>query len=243
MADPTQRSSCCRGFLLIEVAIAMVILAVLVVPLATGMQSAMDRSARARAQAHDLSACPEGAGAEEAWEWGARVTSVGWQPGPTLSVSSEGRGGAESIVGVWVDGWFLGEQILDGSCGLCVEAYDWSGAAGRELVIRVRQSEGAWGPPWRSVVPEEDEWPADETAGYEAAAGDGETTGDETVVHLPTLANPPAEVLQPDALFEKGPLGLLFLLSSESGDRCDVSLDGELQSWQMEEGRRLDVYF
>ncbi len=62
---------------------AMVILAVLVVPLATGMQSAMDRSARTRAQAHDLSARSEGAGMGEAWEWGARVTSIGWQPGPT----------------------------------------------------------------------------------------------------------------------------------------------------------------
>lgn len=176
-----------------------------------------------------------------AWEWGARVTSIGWQPGPTLYVSAEDRGGAECVVGMWVDGWFVGEQTLDAGGGACVEAYDWSGASDRELVIRVRQSEGVWGPPWRSIVPEGGG--AGEATGHGAVAGDGSITGDDSVVHMPTPANPPAEVLQPDVLFEKGPLGLLFLLSSETWDRCDVSLDGELQSWPMEEGRRLDVYF
>lgn len=56
----TKPIGACPGFLTIEVAMAMIILALLLVPLATGMQSAMDRSVRVRTQANALSARSDG---------------------------------------------------------------------------------------------------------------------------------------------------------------------------------------
>jgi hypothetical protein len=242
-AHLTQEARDRRGFILIEVAIAMVILALLVVPLAAGMQTAIGRSVRVRAQAQGLSVRPDEATIEDPWEWGTRVTSIRWQPGPTLYVNAEGRSGSECVVGLWVDGWFLGERPSDAGGCICVGASDWSGETGRELVVRARQSEEAWGPPRRTVIPEGDGSTVGETAGHEAVAGNGSITDGQTVAHVPTLANPPVEVLQSDVLLEEGPLGLLFLLSPATCGRCDLSLDDQLQSWQVERGRALDVYF
>jgi hypothetical protein len=154
------------------------------------------------------------------------------------------RGGSPAIVGLWVDGWFRGEWSIADDGGVEVPAPDWSGAAGGELLIRTRDVEGVWGPPWRSIVPSEEVAPASPTAvGHGAVAGDGATTGTETLVHVPALANPPLRVSRDDVVLRVDPLGLLFDLSSSDLGLCDVALGESLQSWRTEEGRALDIYF
>jgi len=92
---------------------AVVLLAVLVVPLVTAVESAAGRAEMAMSQAAHASGWAEDHGTDEAWEWGEAVSSAWWRPGPTLHIRTEGTGetaaeGGESIIaGLWADGWFL----------------------------------------------------------------------------------------------------------------------------------------
>lgn len=216
----------------------------LIVPLVTGITSAIDRAGKVRAQAGEVSDGTAKSTAGAAWEWGLSAVSVRWEAGPALCVEVEGRDGVESIVGLWVDGWFRGELSPDDSEGVEVPTSEWSGETGSEVVIRVREAQGVWGPPWRSIVPARDYDPAGSTTtGRRAKVGDGATTGSETVIHVPALATPPLEVSRSDVPLEVDLLGLLFELSPTSWGICEVTLGKSIRSWKTEEGRALDMYF
>ena len=80
------------------------------------------------------------------WSWGPRIAEAWWEPGPVLAVSAPGVApGAPMLVGVWAQGWFLGELEVDEE-GVIKMAVDpagggWFQKAGQELILRTRKSE------------------------------------------------------------------------------------------------------
>ncbi len=238
------------GFLLLEVMAAAVLLAVLIVPLTTGALAALGAADAVRGQGENLAVAVEESNDDEAWGWGPRVVCAAWTPGPVLDLSVQCRGDVSLTVGVWVDGWLLGEFVSDPDGSVSLRASEWAGAEGRELTVRARQGEGVWGAPWRSVVASrEGEAPRltaiDATA---AEGGAGFLDDDLSVIHAPALANPEVRVDTAVGPVEVGPLGLPLLIGPSGAGRCDVGLGPEApgdraQSWYAEKGRAVDLYF
>jgi hypothetical protein len=179
-----------------------------------------------------------------AWDWGPRVVSTVWHPGPVLDLEIESREEAGAVVGLWVDGWFLGEWVPDASRRLSLGASEWGGSAGAELVLRVRESEGAWGAPWRSLVPDSMGWLSflpEATA--DEASGPGVEVALTSLVHSPWLANPSLDISWAHHPLQADAAGLVFELPPSSSGRCEAMLGARNQLWWMEVGRGLDVYF
>jgi len=142
----------------------------------------------------------------------------------------------DRVVGLWADGWFLGEWEPDGSGVLQVDARVWADLASDDLTVRVRQAGGAWGPPWRLVVPSgSGESVASESAG-DGGAG-------EMVVHVPTLGNPGLGLSWADAAPDVTAPGLLLIFPSPGPGTHEIQLDGRKQSWKTESESDLDIYF
>lgn len=226
------------GSVLIEVVVAVVLLAILVVPLAERMLSAATRADAVRQQADRVANDFPGERMLASWTWGSEVRGAWWRPGPTLYVDTWRSGDLTLAVGLWVDGWFLGEQspVVEGV--LRFGAGTWSTYVGAELVMRVRSPGGVWGPPWRSLVPEADgllslAGPAGMAAGVEA----------QVVAHAPAAANPEFQVSWAQVCPDPGSLGLPLVLESVLSGPAGLSLDGSGQSLRMQPERALDVYF
>lgn len=259
----------CRGagFILVEVLMAIVILAVLIVPLATGMTSAVRRAAMMREQTATLAACTSNSSSGAAWDWGPMVVSLAWESGPSADspawagavarVEVEGGENPGLTVGLWTDGWFQGEWEVGEGRVLKVVAGELSaelGSAtpGAELTVRVREPGGSWGPPWRALVPADNSSTIPPTAvWHDPGPSDGVLTGTENVVHVPALANPAVQISCADVPLEREPLGLLLSVPTLGEGVCGINLSdlpeddsgGCIQSWYMEEERALDVYY
>jgi hypothetical protein len=232
------------GFVVMEVLVTVVLLAVLIVPLATGVSAAVGGAVRVREQAALLPAVNSESASRTAWEWGPMVGGLQWTSGPTATIELETRADSEVAVGLWVDGWFLGEWSPDGEHVLELPASMWSGHESGELTIRARGLDGPWGPPWRWMIPGEDFEPVPMAdLGHDVVESDGATTGGETVVHVPGLAKPDVEILQPDTALYVDRLGLVFHLLPTSTAVLDIRLGEVAQCWFMENGRALDLYF
>ena len=113
------------------------------------------------------------------WDWGPRVVGAEWRPNGALEVQAVGGAGQVSAaVGLWMDGWFRLEVAVDSGGRAVFTAGDFAHVAeGAEVIIRVREERGAWGPPWRNSVGTETE-----------GAGVGSTITEEVstlVVHSP----------------------------------------------------------
>jgi len=234
------------GFLLIEVLVALVLLAIMIVPLAAGVSSGADRASDVRAKEACALLITSDSAALEAWRWGPMTVSLIWDRGPTALIHLEVQGGPgrPAVVGLWVDGWFQGE-LVPGENGLLeVAAADWAATAGCEVVIRARGPDGAWGPPCRSIVPSADYEPGeDETVGSEISTETGAIGETETVAHTPALAKPAVGISRSDVPLAVDPLGLVFSVPPEVEGPCGFVIDDSIQYWQMEEGRALDLYF
>jgi hypothetical protein len=232
-----------HGWLLIEVAVAVVLSAVLLGPLVTSIHSALMRADAVSAKASGLCRVTD-AGVPSAWDWGAMITSAAWRPGPELDVETEGRGEAGRTVGLWVDGWFVGEHEADDDGNVHLGAGVWWQSGGCELLVRTRDVDGCWGPPWRTVVPATFSAvgrPATESQQHlTAALAEGAVT---TFVHVPGPANPRLEMSWMDDPVEAGPLGLPFLLPVSGDGECGLTLGDAAQAWRAEAGRGLDLYF
>jgi hypothetical protein len=247
-----RQTVCLRGdgIILLEVVVALVLLSLLVVPLVAGFQAAAGRARTVQSGTGRISAPSGPSGSEEAWEWGPMVASASWAPGPVLHLRVERQADTDLLVGFWVDGWFLGEEKPDGEGEVTLKAAVWSGSAGRELVARVRACEKAWGPPWRSVVPVADGRssplsPAEEgiAAAGEVAAGEGAAGEAESVAHEPALANPLFKVSWTSVGLGAGPTGPPVALPPLGSGQAELDLDDDAQSWLVETGRALDLYF
>jgi hypothetical protein len=228
----------CEGSILLEVMVAIALLAILIVPLAGGILSAVGRADTVRRQAARVVDAFPGEAALPAWSWGGKVASASWRPGPTLYIRTEPSGDKVSTVGLWVDGWFLGEENPDGEGVLRLEAPTWSTHAGSELVMRMRTPGGAWGPPWRSLVPG-----VEGVVSLAASAGVTVGTEGQVVAHSPAAANPEFQLSWDQICPQPGPLGLPLALQTALSGPSGMSLDGSGQSWWMNPDRDLDVYF
>lgn len=238
------------GFLLLEVMAAAVLLAVLIIPLTTTALAALGAADAVQGQGEDLAAAAEGSDDGEAWGWGPRIAYAAWAPGPVLDLSVRSGSDISLTVGVWVDGWLLAEFAPDPDGSVSVGASEWTGAEGRELVVRARQAEGVWGAPWRSVVASREGETPRLTVIDATPAGDGASVADHdlSVIHVPALANPEVSVNTAVDPLEVGALGLPLLIGPSGVGRCDLGLGSDgleerVQSWYAEKGRVVDLYF
>ena len=232
------------GIVLLEVMVALALVSLLVMPLATAVDGAVSRADTVRQRASEVVERTAGPDASKAWDWGPVVVDVKWHPGPVMDVRIGQAGGGDVLVGLWIDGWSLGERSVDETWSLRIGAVELGGLAGAEVVLRVRATEGRWGPPWRSVV-------ADHLGGYsgidlaslESPALDGERGTQASVAHVPNLASLSPNVSwttdDPTALAT----GPLFGLPPSTVGRCEIVFDCREQSWLMETDRALDIYF
>ncbi len=116
------------------------------------------------------------------------MSTAWWRPGPVLHIQAASGGDEDRVVGLWADGWFLGEWEPSVDGGVQVGAPAWTDFTGDELVVRVRRVGGAWGPPWRLVIPA-----TDGEILLSQVAGEGEAG--ETVAHVPALGHPGPQAL------------------------------------------------
>jgi len=224
--------------------VALVLLALLIVPVALGVDSAVNRSTSVRAQADDLAALCVSSGSGQAWKWGPALTGAVWRPGPALDLTVKVASEERLVVGLWCDGWFLGERDVDPEGMLSVQASDLRDLVDGELLVRVREAEGGWGPPWRSLMP-------DSTGSFSSMDLDPHTDDTDLgtelppqlVVHAPALANPSFELSSGCGETEAAYPGLTFRVPECTDGRSWADLEGRVQSWLMEQGRALDVYF
>jgi hypothetical protein len=225
-----------EGLVLIEVMMAMVLLAMLIVPLVSAVQSVAGTADRIRSRSASSFGPINSPSACEAWKWGEEVSTAWWRPGPVLRIRAESGSDEDRVVGLWADGWFLGEwePSEDGDVQAGVPA--WTDFTDDELVVRVRRVGGGWGPPWRLVVPA-----GDGEILLSEVAGEGEAG--ETVAHVPALGNPALGLSWADAVPEAMPPGLPFLLPDPGPGTWEIGLDGRKQSWKTESNRGLDTYF
>jgi hypothetical protein len=228
----------CGGSILIEVVVAIVILAILIVPLAGGMLSAADRATTVRQQTARVADTPAGGAALQAWGWGSKVARAWWRPGPTLFVRPGLSSDQVPTVGLWLDGWFLGEEDPDVDGVLSLDAATWSTYAGSELVLRARTPGGAWGPPWRLLVPG-----IEGLVSFPVPAGVPTGAEGQLIAHAPAAGNPAFQLSWDQVCPKPGPLGLPLVLQTALAGPCGISLDRSGQSWGMELRRDLDVYF
>jgi hypothetical protein len=233
-----------QGSVLVEVLVALVLLGLLIVPLASGLESAVGRTDALRTKSQKVSDAFSNVDGAESWDWGPAVWSAQWRSGPTLGLKIVAPSGSDPVIGVWVDGWFLGERSPDAGGSVCLQASELSDLSGRELVVRVREEESVWGPPWRSLVPDA----SGESFSSEAATqadflSQDANTAEKSVAHAPALANPRLEISWRGAALEADLAALLFALPTSTAGRCEAALDEQRQSWWAEAGRALDLYF
>jgi hypothetical protein len=232
------------GFVLVEVMVAVVIFGIVLVPLAAGLQRAMDAGSALRGKAGGLcEGVPVDAGAE-AWAWGPMVESAGWKQGPELQIGVRAGSSVGLTVGMWIGGWLLGEWPVPGDRQLKVATSAWAEATGEELVIRVREPDGRWGPPWRCIVPNAYGDIVGEPALAASEVGATQQSQEErTVVRVRSFSAPLLSASWTDAPLSETALGLVYLLPSCGPGYCQVELSGEAQAWYAADGRSLDVYF
>lgn len=233
-----------EGFVLVEVLAAIVILGLLVASLSTAVQRACDSAAGVRDEAAVLSAASREDSHGEAWEWGPLVERAVWSPGPQLSVTVGQGAGGETTVGIWADGWCLGEWSASSEAVLRLGPGVWDEIFGQELVVRMRQGDGAWGPPCRTVVP--DQYgnvgvvvasimeSAEAVVGFEGAGAVSHLRYAGAVsLQSSNGGHPVADIID----------DTIVLLRATTAGLGDLACGDTQQSWVMSESRRLDVYW
>lgn len=232
------------GSILIEVVVAVLLAGVLVGELAAAFSAGMARAAQVDVRVSSLGVDAAAAG-KDSWNWGPSVSSLSWGAGPALRIGLRQRDRAAALVaGLWADGWFLGEHRLDANAGLRVAGATWEGMQGQELVVRVRDSEGEWGPPWRTVIPDVcGDIEGEKVAPLPAAEEADLVSGQATAVHLASLSTAALESSWTGRPQEAASLGApVFVVPSNSG-LCDIGVMGNIQTWLKEAARVVDLYF
>jgi hypothetical protein len=219
------------GSALLEVMIALSLLAIVLVSLGETASSLLSRAAR-------LDWAPsqrENGPAADAWTWGPRPGVIQWRLGPGLEIRLQGSGtqGAERI-GVWVDGWLRSEVPASGRVVTIGDPGDWSGRTGSEVVVRARRLDGPWGSPLRTVVPslfESNDTSSDQTIATAALSVHLPTAGQTTLdVGLGTAAARVTAFATPTSVIV-GALGV-----------ASIRGNGDEQQVFMMDGTDVDVY-
>ncbi len=231
------------AFVLLEVMVAIALLGAVLGGLVHGVQIARDAASSVREKSSTLSGQSLAGPSLGARTWGHRVETASWATGPELTVRAGSGVGLGGTLGAWAGGWLLGEwEISDGGSARLGPSV-WAGLEGRPLIVRVRSRQGAWGPPWRTLVPGGEGGALASSAvttlqsdplGFLAAAVAVHTQAKSAPTFVASWAATPV-----DAELD----GLVYLLTSSTAGVCVLESDGRLQSWLGQTERRLDVYF
>lgn len=143
---PRTRES--EGFLLVEAVFALVLLALVLLPVAF----LLHRLGHAALLVEDrLVSCQRQSFSEvSCFGWGPQILEVTWTSLVTVEVAALPVNTASGLlVGVWKDGWFVAERAVgvDGHVTFGPDVVE-GGATGPCFVFRARTSNGPWGPPW-----------------------------------------------------------------------------------------------
>jgi type II secretory pathway pseudopilin PulG len=223
-----------NGMTVVEVTVALGLIAILLVPLAGQLYGVVDRSHLAERRVEELAEMARAAQDEALWDWGARPAAVSWASGPTLLVEC-GQVPVPLLVGAWVDGWPMSEiELPPGGRSILGTTTSWAARSGSEVLVRARVAGTAWGAPWRGIVPV--------AAGDVRSPGEIEAGGGEcgVVIHP---AGAGAAVLiagdDPPELYEEFPAEITL---TQPGNAA-AGFAGQVQRWRVEPGRQLDVFF
>ena len=230
------------GSILLELLVAFALFALALGPLCNGLETAVERAAAVRSRGSEVKLPADAVDASAAWAWGPHVVRGEWQAGQTLVLAVKADIAAGATLGLWADGWFLGELEVTADGRVEARVGCLGAETGAELVARVRLEEAAWGPPWRSLVPDALGAPSAATAPvrFQSAGVVEETL---TAVHPASLANPQMEVSEPSTWAVLDETGLpVFLVLPDNTD-LRVRVGAEMQSLRAEGQRVLDLYF
>jgi len=224
------------GWILLEVIVAITIAGLLTGPLAGALLSSMALASRSRDRAASVAGLSTFGDDAAAWQWGSRVLDVRWLAAPSLQVEMVVGGDATELdAGVWLDGWYVGAWPVDRNGGVSVERELWEGREGGEVVVRARTDTAGWGPPWRLIVPGPDGEPVPEP--FPSTGGEGAV-----VLHAPAAATPEVVVSwEAQPLLPELPAAVVLPVALVG--TVSAVVDGAEQTWRMEAGRDLDVYF
>ncbi len=244
-AGARRTKPCQGGWMLAEVMVAVLIAGVAVTFLAASVLSAAQQAGHVRQQAEAVGAQAAAPEVLSAWTWGAGVLAAEWSPGPVLRVQArvESGGSDPMMMGLWMDGWFQGEWPLDDSGTQVFEQGSWDGCEGAEAVLRVRAAGDAWGSPWRSLVP----GPTGVVSLPPMITGRGAASvlaasSEVTSVHVPVAGAGVVETSWAPSAHEDAAHGPLVLTNPAPG-AAGVAFQNMTQSWYLQSGRALDVYF
>jgi hypothetical protein len=239
-------SGYCRGWadgsILIEVLAAIVLLSIILAPLATSMQAAGEQAAAFRAEHGSLTASPGGEQARAAWSWGPHVDTAAWSAGQKLALTVQGDPLEEASVGLWCDGWFIGEFTPESDGSVIAKVGLLGAGTGRELIARVRVSSGTWGPPWRSLVPDALGMSGGPLTNARFENGTDDTEGC-VVLHPACPGNPLLEASDSSRSAWYDESGLQLFLAPRDSGVFSVRLNGVEQTFKEEGERAFDVYF
>jgi hypothetical protein len=233
---------CTEGSILIEVLVAIVLLTIILVPLATRMQAAGEQAAAFRAEHGSLATSTGSEQARAAWSWGPHVDTALWGSGQELTLAVEAGLLAETSVGLWCDGWFIGEFTPEVDGSVVAKVGLLGAGTGQELVARVRVGSGMWGPPWRSLVPDALGMSGGPLANARFESGSDDTEGC-VVLHPGCPGNPLLQVSDASRSFWRDDSGLQLFLAPPEAGVLGLRLNGVEQSFEWEEERALDIYF
>jgi hypothetical protein len=232
------------GFVLVEVCVAMFLLVACLLPVMGVALSVSGRTTRLddRARALSASGIPAADPGAADWTWGPRPGRVTWVDGPVLQAELDATGaGAAELIGVWVDGWFLGESSTEDVpvVVLGTEA-GWRAAAGREVVVRARRRNGPWGAPFRTLVPGLGEEGSESLFESQAPTGSGDAA---LVMHVPSASPVELTIVTGGHAGEPVTTSIPLPFGLPSVGPAQASCCSIVQAWMSIPSRALDVYF
>ncbi len=232
-------SSGTRGWVLLELLVALCLFGLAVAPLWGMLASQRDAAAQvARAASDDAGGDQSADGL--AWTWEAPQVRAGrWEAGGALTVRADGPKTPSGILlGVWLDGSFMGETEADAGAWMPLEAGLRPPLGSRgQVLVRARVPAGPWGVPWRTEGPGAPAAPpggalvADDPGGWVTvhlpAAGESETQISDALrtTTVPVSLGGPSDVVP----VASGPVSALTAARS--------------QEFKVETGQHVDLYF
>ncbi|MHB9148734.1 MAG: PulJ/GspJ family protein [Thermoleophilia bacterium] len=232
------------GFTIVEVVVAMALLAIVIVPIC-GSLLALTARAGALARVSGASSLLETA--EDPWRWSdLEVDDARWQ-GTTLRGDVRAALAPDLVeIGWWVDGWLCGTVAGDqtGSFTIDPPLGGWPASA-QWVTVRLRTDSGAWGSPWRTAL-------SSNTAASAASAAlsptqplVGEVQVEPSaviVVHNPGAGNADVRLGYPDApRLTLAPEGATAVPLAPG--ILNLYCDGSLQTLQLENGDVVHLFF
>ena len=229
-----------RGWVLLELLVALCLFGLAVAPLWTLLASQREAAVRLARTASD-----EPSGGEQgpdglAWTWGApQIRECRWEAGGALQVRADGPTNPDGmLLGVWLDGSFMGDTEADSGAWTSLEAALRHPLPPRgQVVVRARIPAGPWGVPWRTEVPGS----AGPPSGGESAADD---LGGWVTVHLAAAGECDTQFRDPlrttaVPISLDGPSDVVPVPSGP----ISVLTTGRTQDFMVETGQHVDLYF